>query len=236
MPPRNRSASSRPSDAPAAERPTRVPGGGGEPIEPVHPTAVEGYDEYKHRITAAGAAATAARTPCLWAGQPQQGSHVGGAGLMPGWGYPPAGGPSAAPAWAPGWGSPPMPGSAAPPWASVPAPAGPPPGPGLGGAPGWGYPPKPGGWGPPPQKGPQRDGPPTSTRAGLRHSVGELLRLSLELVNAGLAGGVQLMTGLTGMAGPGGGIPWPEYGWECDPGERCDECGCGCQPGVHNCW
>ena len=85
----------------------------------------------------------------------------------------------------------------------------------------------------PPQMGAPAPGAPGSTIKNL----GTLLGLSVELVNALLQGGTQLLYGMAGQGpGPGSGPGGPPHGG-CDPCGHClyRDCGCGCHPGVHGC-
>ncbi len=87
-----------------------------------------------------------------------------------------------------------------------------------------------------------------SRTKSLLGSIGDLVQSSIDAVNLGLAGGIQLMEGLwgPGTLGPGPHAygpppPYPQPGCHGCSGYYdccCDPCcgHCGCNPSVHNCY
>jgi hypothetical protein len=128
--------------------------------------------------------------------------------------------------------------------------AGQPVGPPPHGMPQWGYPPPPPmhPWqGADPYRGavPSPMGP--GPRASLAESIGNLIRLGVDALNAGLSGGTRLMGGMSGYGaapGPWGMNPWydPWYGAPYGyPGYWYDCCSAfgaypRCTPSVNNCY
>jgi hypothetical protein len=99
---------------------------------------------------------------------------------------------------------------------------------------------------------PQADaGTPKSPDESLFGRIGQMIRLGVEVANVGLAGGLQIIEGLSGQgqrypagdpyAAWGCGYPYPAYdrGCECHGGydSCCHACGaqCACNPSVRNC-
>lgn len=118
------------------------------------------------------------------------------------------------------------------------------------GVPGWRLAPPPSNMPPPPfpgQPGPGYGGAPVSTTRSLFESIGNLIRLGVDALNAGLAGGMQIVEGYHGPgpydSGPyGHGFPYHHPGWGGYgyPGyyDCCGDPYCGyygCNPSVHNC-
>jgi|SRR3990172_2053380 len=130
------------------------------------------------------------------------------------------------------------------------------------GMPAWSYPPP-----PPPMMMPQPPGPPPSaphhpgpsigSGKSLFESIGNMIRLGIETANAGLAGGAEMMRGVSGTGFQGWDphdhhpAPYP-YSSGCGEHHGCGEnhgcgshgyrnccevcnSGCGCNPSVSNC-
>jgi hypothetical protein len=85
----------------------------------------------------------------------------------------------------------------------------------------------------------------------LLESLGSLVHLGIEAINAGLAGGIGIMRGIAGAGAyevepywhgashPYASAPgWEQHGCGChdDCGYCCDPCDFGCHPSVHNCY
>ena len=123
----------------------------------------------------------------------------------------------------------------------------PPPHPYPYGMPGWAFPPPPAMMPQPPV--PQHSIPGYADMSGgsgksLFESIGNMIRLGVDVVNAGLIGGLQIMEGFSGQGDYYCDSPWLDspchypndyhYGYCdccCDPGEA----HYGCNPSVHNC-
>lgn len=119
------------------------------------------------------------------------------------------------------------------------------------GVPQWGYPPPPPmpQWaGADPYRGAMPPGPGPGTRTSLIESLGTMIRLGVEALNAGLSGGTRLMGGFSAYGPQPWGDPWYEpwypgpygrypgygyYGYDC-----CTAFGVypRCTPSVRNCY